>query len=207
MSNETAAGLRVAKRDGSVEPFLTCKLMQCIRNGLEATGELADLDTETAHGLGEAVCEYLHSAYKGPAIPARQLIDLVELVLTQTGHSGAASAIRQHNSFRDRQRRMMMVAAPRPRDGRVVQRKWNKALLVQHLRREHDLDIPVARIIAGRVEQLVFRCGLRAVTASLVCEMVKSELLAWGLLPGALVVKRPRHQKNKGKLKDHPDPA
>jgi hypothetical protein len=209
MSHETTpqSDLRVAKRDGSIEPFLTCKLLQCIRHGLDATGETADLDAATARGLGEAVCEYLHSTYKGPAIPARQLIDLVELVLTQTGHSGAAMAIRHHSCFRDKQRRMVMVAAPRANDGRLIQRKWDKALLVQHLRRQHELDVPVARLIAGRVEQLVFNCGLRVVTAALVSEMVKSELLAWGLLAGALVVKHSRRHRNKGKVRDHPDPA
>lgn len=201
--------LRVVKRDGSIEPFMTSKILSCIFNGLEATGEASELTAAMARGLGEAVTEYLHSISKGSTIPSRQLVDLVDLVLSQTGHCEAAMAIRHHANLRDRRRKVMMVATPRPTDGRFVQKRWDKSLIVQHLKRQHQLDAPTSRMMASRVEQLVFNCGLRVVTAGLVREMVRSELLAWGLMPGALVVKRVRHERtnSKGKVKDHTDPA
>jgi hypothetical protein len=184
------ASIRVCKRDGSLEPFVLAKLLHCIRCGLQAAGQPHDLDTSTAGSLGEAVYEYLKSTYDGGAVTAGQLAELVELVLTQTGHSSAAMSIRAHRRARDRQRRTVMVAATRPHDGRIVQQPWNKGHIVQHLRRQHLLDTPASRMIAGRVEQLVFASGLRVVTCGLIREMARSELLAWGLLPGALVVRR-----------------
>jgi hypothetical protein len=182
--------IRVRKRDGNVEPFVLAKLLAGIRAGLATSGEMHDLDTSTAGGLGEAVYDYLKSTYDGQTVLARQLSDLVELVLSQTGHACAATAFRDYERFRDRQRRILKVATPRLRDGRITQVRWNKSRLVEHLQQHHGLDRPAARMIAGRVEQLVFCCGLRAVTAGLVREMAASELLAWGLVSGAYVVKR-----------------
>lgn len=194
--------IRVVKRDGSIEPFAIAKMLNCIRNGLAATGETCGLDMSAAGGLAEAVYEYLTSSFCRTPVPSRHLADLVELVLTQTGHSTAGMAIRDHAINREQHRRRLMVASARPADGRFVQHRWSKSLLVRHLRRQHHLDVPIARLIAGRVEQLLFNCGLRVVTSGLIREMARSELLAWGLMPGALVVKRVRQQRSHGRVKD-----
>jgi hypothetical protein len=199
--------IRVTKRDGSVEPFVLAKLLHSIRCGLMMANETQDLDTSTAGNLGEAVYEYLKATYGDSRVSARQLAELVELVLTQTGHNGAAMAIREHHRFREKLRRSVMVASTRPGDGRYIQHRWNKTLVLQHLRRRHGLESPSARMIAGRVEELVFSCGLRVVTCGLVREMVKSELLAWGLLSGALVVKRSRPHREMRKVRGNSDSA
>lgn len=200
--------IHVSKRDGTSEPFVLAKLLRCIRFGLQAVQEGWELDTTTAGNLGDAVYEYLKTTFDESTITTRQLSELVELVLSQTGHSAAAMAIREHHRFRDKLRRMIMVATARPRDGRIVQQRWNKSLIVQHLRRQHGLHVPTARMIAGRVEELVFCCGLRVVTSGLVREMTRSEMLAWGLLPGALVVKRTGgHRKHTRKVHDKSDLA
>ncbi len=199
--------IRVGKRDGSIEPFVLAKLLQSIRCGLIASGELHDLDTTIAGGLGEAVYEYLKSTYDGGTVTTHQLADLVELVLSQTGHASAAMNIRDHHRSRERHRRIVMVARLRTRDSRFIQQRWNKGRIVQHLRRQHLLDAPASRMIAGRVEQLVFNCGLRVVTGGLVCEMINSELLAWGLLPNALLVKRVRDCRMPRKVRDNSDTA
>jgi hypothetical protein len=201
------ASIRVCKRDGGLEPFVLAKLLHCIRCGLQAAGQAHDLDTTTAGSLGEAVYEYLKSTYDGRTVTSGQLAELVELVLTQTGHIAAAMSIREHHRMRERQRHMVMVASARPNDGRIVQQRWNKGHIVQHLRRQHLLDTPASRMIAGRVEQLVFTCGLRVVTCGLIREMAKSELLAWGLLPGALVVKRSKPPREPRKVRDKSDSA
>lgn len=199
------ASIRVTKRDGSVEPFILAKLLHSIRSGLLVANEAQDLDTSTAGNLGEAVYDYLKATYEASQVSTRQLAELVELVLTQTGHAGAAMSIRDHHRFREKLRRIVMVASTRPADGRYVQHRWNKALIFQHLRRKHGLETPGARMIAGRVEELVFSCGLRVVTSGLVREMVNSELLAWGLLSGALVVKKTRFYREARKVKGNSD--
>ncbi|MBN2563652.1 MAG: hypothetical protein JXQ75_22265 [Phycisphaerae bacterium] len=197
----------VSKRDGSTEPLSFAKMLNCIRNGLEASGEAPGLETGMAAGLAEVVHEYVKKSFRNSAVESRRLAELVDLVLAQTGHTAACMATQQYRSLREQQRRQVMVANPRPSDGRYVRRRWNKSHIVQHLRRRHMLGAPVSRMIAGRVEQLVFNCGLRVVTAGLVCEIIKSELLAWGLLPGALVVKKTRGHREERKITDKSDTA
>lgn len=190
--NARDGSISIMKRDGSIEPFVFAKLLRCIGSGFAAAGEPHDRSTPAARGLTEAVQAYLRSGGSRSPLPSEHLAELVELVLTQTGHVTASMAIRQHSQLRDQQRRWQRVAASRGGDGRYVQRRWNKSRVVQYLREEHGLDLPAARMIASRVEQLVFNCGLKVVTTGFVREMTRSELLAWGLLPGALAVKRPR---------------
>lgn len=195
-------GIRVRKRDGSTEPLSFCKLTGGMRRSLEAAGEAIGLEAATSAGLAEAIHDYLRRAGREEAIDTRHLAELVELVLLQTGHNGAAAVFHQYQSLRDQQRRRLMVAGQRPSDGRYVQRRWDKSLVVQHLRRQHNLESTVARLIAGRVEQLMFACGLRVVTGGLVYEMIKSELLAWGLLPSALLVKKARNTGRERRISD-----
>ena len=188
--------IRVLKRDGSIEPFNLSKLNSCIKSGFHASGEPVDRCAIASKGLAEAVHAYLRKKQPRTPVASEHLAELVELVLTQTGYCAAGMAIQQHIRSRDGQRRWIRVAGKRPRDGRFVQRRWNKSMIVHRLRTEHDLGATIARMIAGRVEQLVLNCGLKVVTTGLVREMTDSELLAWGLLPGALVVKKQKTRKS-----------
>jgi len=198
--------IRVRKRDGSTEPFVFAKLLRCIGNGFQASGEMRERGTTTCRELAEAVHAYLkHTEPAGP-VSSGQLAELVELVLTQTGFIAAGMAIKQHLQLRDHQRGWLRVARQAGPTSRFVQHRWNKTRVVEHLRRQHGLDAPASRMIAGRVEQLVFACGLRVVTTGLVREMTTSELLAWGLLPGVLVVKKGGRRPAK-KVENRTDPA
>ena len=199
--------LRVRKRDGSIEPFWSAKLLDGIRRGLEAGGEAPGLAVSTATGLAEAVHEHVRRTCQDTLVESKLLSELVEVVLNQTGFTAACMAFQRYQSYRARQRRRVMVASLRPSDGRYRRRRWNKSHIVEHLRRRHLLEVPVARMMAGRVEQSVFDCGLDVVTSGLVYEMIKSELLAWGLLPGALVVKKTRSHRRGRKIKDKTDTA
>ena len=198
----TDGSIRIMKRDGSIEPFVLSKLLHCIGNGFCTSGEPPERSSATARGLAEAVHAYLRKTGPRSPVPTEQLSELVELVLTQTGHTAVGMAIKQHDQLRDRQRRWLRVAGSNHRNGCYVQRRWNKCRVVEHLREAHVLDAPASRIIASRVEQLVFNCGLKVVTTGLVREMVKSELLAWGLLPGALLVKKQGGRRGTKKVTD-----
>ena len=196
--------IRVRKRDGGTESFTVAKAARTIELAMSATGDSAGFDPVCVRGLAEAVRDYLAESDEPNPVRTSRIAELVELVLTQTGHEDAADAMIGQLRHLERQRRHLLVAAPRRSDGRIVQRRWRKAHVVQHLRSEHLLEAPAARMIAGRVEQLLFRCGLRVVTTGLITEMARSELLAWGLLPGALVTRkrrsRPRGQSLQDKL-------
>ncbi|MFH1419560.1 MAG: ATP cone domain-containing protein [Planctomycetota bacterium] len=196
---------KVRKQDAALEPFQIAKLRNSIRNALQSAGDPCGLDNAAANGLAEAIQDYMAASFHNGSIPSRQLLELVEVVLTQTGHAAAGLAIRQNSQTRDRQRRWQTVASRSARDGRFVQHRWNKGRLVASLRRLHSLDAPASRMIAGRVEQLIFNCGLKVVTSDLVREMANSELLAWGLLPGALVVSKKREPRMGKPVKDKTD--
>lgn len=205
--------VRIVKRDGSIEPFSFPKLLNCIRNGFHSSGETVDRHQATSRGLAEAVQTYLHKldeqGHDGP-VPSHDVARLVELVLTQTGHSAASMAIKRHADIRRRQRNWVKVAHRRPSDGLIVQKRWNKTRVVSHLLDDHRLEPTTARIVSGRVEQIVFSCGLKVVTENFVRETVNSELLAWGLLPGALAVKRKKKSSGGGpkpRVEDAPDTA
>lgn len=187
--------LRVRKRDGSIEPFNLGKLTQSIQTGLLCAGDSPDLVAVGSRGLAEAVLEFLGDARADGPVTTERVAEWVETILTQTGHGPAAMALRQFAQFRDRFRRRLLVASARGREGRIVHRRWDKARLIRHLCETHDLGSPMARMIAGRVEQLVFSTQLRVVTAGLIGELTNSELLAWGLLPEALLVKRTKGAK------------
>jgi len=197
--------LHVCKSDGTTEPFIFPKLVNSIRNGLQAGGDAAGLGVNAANGLADAVHQYVRQSGGGAPVQSKHLSELVDLVLTHTGHTAACMAVRRYRSMREEQRRRVMVATARSSNGQYVHHRWNKGRLVQHLQRQHLLDAPASRMIAGRVEQLIFNCGLTVVTSGLVREMIKSELLAWGLLSGALVVKKTRTARKPGKIKDKTD--
>jgi len=200
--SEPHNAISVLKRDGAIEPFQPAKLRNALRSALCATGDAQGLDNLAARGFAEAIEQFLVRAALDAPIPTSRLLELVELVLTQTGHTASAAAVRQHSAARERQRRWLLVAAPTP-DRRYVHHRWNKGRLVRYLNRQHLLDAPASRMIAGRVEQLIFNCGLKVVTAGLVREMINSELLAWGLLPAAFAVKksRPAGEPDRNKIK------
>lgn len=188
--------IRVCKRDGSIEPFAAAKMLNCIANGLVAAGSRAPLDAALARGLTEAVLEYLAASYPDRPVPAAHIAELTELVLAETGHAAAGHAIRQHAANRARCRKRLLVAAHRPHNGRIVRQPWDKALLVKHLRRRHLLEPPVARLIAGRTEEIIFRCGLPVITSVAVREIARSELLAWGLISDVFLVRRKRRRRS-----------
>lgn len=197
--------IRVMKRDGSIEPFVFAKLINCIQSGFRASGEPPERGATTSRELAGAVKAYLEKTHPDTAVPSEHLAELVELVLTQTGYTAASMAVKQHTQLRTQQRRWLRVAHRRRRDGRYVQKQWNKSHIDQYLRNEHRLDTPASRMIASRVEQLVFNCGLKVVTTGLVEEMTRSELLAWGLLPGALVVRKSGHKRDSIRVVDKTD--
>jgi len=197
--------IQVRKRDGSVEPFVLAKVLRTIRRGLVVSGHANELDTSIAGGLGEAVHDYLKATYDKSTISSSQLSELVDLVLNQTGHSTASMAIHDYQRYREERRRRVRVAIPRDRGG-FSQHRWSKASIVEFLGKQHLLDTPASRMIAGRVEQLIFGLGLGVVTSGLVREMITSELLGWGLLPAALAVKPSRRAKGARKVSDNRGP-
>lgn len=149
---------------------------------------------------------YLRKSRPNSAVPSDHLAELVELVLVQTGYCAAGMAIRHHHQLREKMRRWVKVAYTRPRGVGLTQKQWDKGRIVQLLTSTYELDTPAARVIAGRVEQLVFNCGLKVVTSEFVESLTQCELMAWGLLPNALRVKRSTRASDSIPLPNQIDP-
>src|SRR6185436_20350206 len=109
--NEPGPGmeLRVRKRDGSLESFSLSKVAQCIQSGLLAAND-DDNARSCARNLAEAVQDFLASEAHGPH-PSTRILELVELVLTQTGHANAAVQAVRFAESRQACRRRMIVAS------------------------------------------------------------------------------------------------
>lgn len=182
------ADTTVRKRDGLVEPFAPAKLVACLRRTLQ---EAQDPDPPaTAEGIADAVGQYLLQSDATPPWPTPQIRELVEAVLSQSGHQLAAQVLRASARRRDHLRKLLHVANFRPRQGRYVNRRWSKSTVVATLQTQHGLQRPTARWIAGQVEGAILRSGKRLVTTGLIREMIASELLEWGLDPTVLTVKQ-----------------
>lgn len=195
-------GLRIRKRDGTVEDFSLSKLRECFRRGLEASADGYDGGPSVPRELADAVHEYLSQELDGRPIGSDRVLELVDLVLNQIGQPSAAVAVRHYAERKTRLRRRLLVAAPRGREGGFVHQRWSKLKLIQHLSGKHLLDAPTSRMIAGRVEQLIFNCNFRVVTTGLVLEMTRSELMTWGLLPAAFVVKNSHRSRKSNRVRD-----
>lgn len=198
--------ISVLKRDGSIENFVLAKLNCSIGNGFVSSGEPHERNSPTSRGLAEAVQMYLRKSRPNSAVPSDHLAELVELVLVQTGYCAAGMAIRHHHQLREKMRRWVKVAYTRPRGVGLTQKQWDKGRIVQLLTSTYELDTPAARVIAGRVEQLVFNCGLKVVTSEFVESLTQCELMAWGLLPNALRVKRSTRASDSIPLPNQIDP-
>ncbi|MEE8169040.1 MAG: ATP cone domain-containing protein [Phycisphaerae bacterium] len=184
-SQYAAAVVSVRKRDGRTEPYLQAKVESCLRTVIIAAGEGT---RGSAHELAEAVTTFLRASPRRQPLRTKQLAALLQRVLGETGHSVASTLLRRHGEHRDRRRRNVNVLAWKASVGRIVPRRWNKSVLVSRLQREDELEPSVARLIAGRVEEIVLSLNMRVVTGGLIRELAASEMLAWGLADEALVV-------------------
>jgi hypothetical protein len=194
--------LRIRKRDGTVELFSLSKLRECLRRGLETAAEGYDFAMAAPRELADAVHEYLLRENADRPIASDRILELVELVLNQIGQSSAAMVVRQYAERKTRLRRRLLVASTGATSGRFIHKRWSKAKLIQHLRGKHLLDASTSRMIAGRVEQLIFNCNFRVVTTGLVVEMTRSELMTWGLVPAAFAVKRAHRSHKSSRVRD-----
>lgn len=176
----TTSGIWVRKRDGASEPFQKSKLVSLLHAAMAAVGEGSGT---LAVEMADAISAHVASQREGAVLRTRQIADLVQRALDETGLPDTAVRIRDTGRHRDYLRRQVRVLAWKASLGKQVPRRWNKSVLVQRLMRQHDLDAPVARLVAGRVEDIVLSLGLHVVTGGLVAELAASELLAWGLAP------------------------
>ena len=183
---QTTSGVWVRKRDGQAEPFQKAKVNAVLRAAMLAAGEGS---AAAADELSDAIEGLITSSRAPGLLHTRQVATPIQRVAEEAGHGETAARLREHARHRDYLRRQVRVLAWKHSAERAMPRRWNKTVLVQRLMKEHGLEAPVARLIAGRVELIVLSLELRLLTGGLVRELAASEMLAWGLLPDAVRVR------------------
>lgn len=188
--------LTVEKSDGTFEVYLHTKVMGTVATGLS---EADSYDPYLVEELAEAVTVFVRRRYTGRVVASDELHSMIEVVLCDTGHPGAALALHEDRICRQvRRSRTEVLHLYHDNDDRdflspdeqeSVQgftQPWNKSVVVTDLEGESELPYEVARAVAGSVEEKVLGMGCRTVTSSLVRELVGNELLAMRMAQRAL---------------------
>ena len=174
----------ITKRDGTLECFSLPKLRSCLTTVLRAVA----VDVRPADPLARAIACHLRQ-WNDESLPSTGYIyHCVRTALLQTGLTEAAEELAAHRRLRTARRQRVRVFDPARSEQPAV--RWRKGALVGTLQNVYDLRQSVARFLAGRVEGQVFSLGYRLLSKALVAELLRNELLAWGLLDQPLVCTR-----------------
>lgn len=166
----------VRKCDGSQEAFQVDKL----RRSLAAAMRDCHYDPRFAESLARAVAIHL-DGWRGYRPPSTDYIfRCVRTVLGDTGLADVARQLAIHRRHRALRRRALMVLDPR-RGGRGTT-PWRKRRVCQTLQTRFELNPSAARIIAGEIEERILSLNYNVISTALVAELIRNELLAWGLL-------------------------
>ncbi len=165
----------VTKRDGTLERFRPAKLANCLARAMEQR----QFDPKLAEPLVRAVA--LHLREWGEARPPSTgyIHRCVCAVLKQTGLSDIADDLAVQRRLRAIKRRKIRVLDNESKNPRG--REWRKADVVEMLQNQYGLRHGVCRFLAGQVESQVFALNYRRVRTAFLAELVRSEVLAWGL--------------------------
>lgn len=165
----------VRKRDGGREPFQVAK----VRRGLAVAMRECQYDERFADSLARAVALHVEG-WRDRHLPTTEYIfRCVRTVLKETGLVDVARQISLHRRCRAQRRRTVQVLDLR--DRQRTARPWRKTDVARTFEIHHGLAPETSRILAAAVEERVLSLNYEVLTAALVDELVRSELLAWGL--------------------------
>jgi hypothetical protein len=191
----------VTKRDGTLERFRPAKLVATVARAMRARR----YDPALAEPLVRAVALHLRE-WGDPQPPTTNYIHrCVCSVLRQTGLSDIGDDLAAARRQRTLCRRRVRVVE---RDGDPRGETWRKAVVVETLQNTYGLRYAVCRFLAGQIEQQIFALNYRRVKKSFLAELVRNEVMAWGLADeqvlkagarvagGPHVVSQPPEQEN-----------
>jgi transcriptional regulator NrdR family protein len=173
---------KVAKRDGSHETFELGKLRRALANAMRGCG----YDQMYADALAKAVA--IHVKEWGDTTPpsTEYIFGCVRAVLDETGLGDVAAALQRHFRQRETKRRAVEVLTTRHAD--QSRTAWSKGRVATTLERRHGIKPSVARILAGEIESRVLGLNYSLVSSALIAELIRNELMAWGLSDDAIAV-------------------
>lgn len=164
----------VTKRDGTVEHFRPAKLTNCLVRAMQGRA----YDPNLAEPLTRAVTLHL-GEWRDTQPPTTNYIHrCVCSVLRQTGLGDVAEDLGLQRRTRTLRRRQIRVV---DEDGSEHGVAWRKASIVATLLNDYGLRHTVSRFLAGEIEMQVFALDYRRIRKSFLAELVRNEVLAWGL--------------------------
>ncbi|MBN1766233.1 MAG: hypothetical protein JW860_13315 [Sedimentisphaerales bacterium] len=186
--------LNVIKSDGTLEVYLHTKVMGTI------AAALGDSGCETlgiTDSLAEALTEFISRRHNGSTISTDEIHAMIKAVLSETDYEDAALCLHEHRLNRQIKRSRTEVIyvngdIPKPWEAEDYDKysypaqPWNKSMIVRTLEGESGLSRPMARAVAGSVEEKVLRIGSRQIFSSLIRELVANEL--WSIRKAELAL-------------------
>ncbi len=173
-----ARKLEVIKTDGSFEMYLHTKVLGTLCHAFGLTGQS---DLFLAQELAEVVTYYVyHDKERTPRqVSSSEILSIIKVVLTTTGHDNVAEALSEHHYERLLKRNRTEVACTPihtltdaqhlcERNPGLLRDKWSKTRIVHDLIQDHHLPQQTARAVAGMVEEKVLRIGLTVVPSGLI---------------------------------------
>lgn len=168
----------VTKQDGTLERFSLTKLTNCLAAVMRGRA----YDARLAAPLAKAVAMHLQE-WQEPNPPTTNYIyRCVRSILQQTGLPDVADDLAAQRRLRTSRRRRIRVVEEHPAG--ALGAPWRKSALVASLQKRYGLRHSVSRFMAGQIEAQVFALGYRVVSRPFLAELVRNEVLAWGLVDG-----------------------
>ena len=186
--------IKIAKCGGGLEAFDRTKLRRCLADAMKACGR----DPRYAEALAKAVELHLAEWQETQPPTTDYIFRCLRTALEKTGMAGVAQYLISQRRQRAEQRRRLSVFDADQADCPTI--PWRKSWVAETLRREHGVGHSVARILAGEIERRVLALDYDVVSRSLIVEIVRNELLAWGLaeggpgMPGVEVATKPARE-------------
>lgn len=165
----------LTKRDGTAECFVVEKLTSSLARVLQERA----YDPRLAGPLARAVAMHLEECSKPQTTD--YVFRCVCAVLEQTGLADIAGDLKRHRKARALRRRRIQVIDVAQAQANVRGRPWRKVAVVATLQNRYGLRLSVARFLASRIEAQVFALNYRLITRQFLAELVRNEVLAWGL--------------------------
>lgn len=164
----------VTKRDGTLERFSPYKLGNCVARAMRGRA----CDPRLAEPLTRAVALHLEE-FGGAQPPTTNYIHrCICSVLRQAGLPEVADDLCRQRRLRAVRRRQVRVVDG---DGAAAGEPWRKSQVVELLQARYGLRQDVCRFLAGQIEMQVFALNYRVLRRPFLAELVRSEVLAWGL--------------------------
>jgi len=154
------------KADGSTEPYLHTKVLGSLHRAMAA---VQSDGLETAQMLADAVTYFLYRQCRGETLSTDQIHQMILTVLEGAGFAAGAEALTAHRLSRRLQRRRTRVI-----DSEWL--AWNKGLMVQDLIEHYQVKRPLARVIAGLVEEKILRMGAAHIRKGLIRHLVMTDM-------------------------------